>query len=95
MGGVGCGGGAGAAAAADTLLCTFSGAPPALLLPPRSFITPPGQGFLPRETALHHQEWAVKLVQQALAEAGLTPADISCIAFTKVPGQRAGGQEGR
>ncbi|PSC73388.1 putative tRNA N6-adenosine threonylcarbamoyltransferase isoform A [Micractinium conductrix] len=51
-----------------------------------NFITPPGQGFLPRETALHHQEWAVKLVQQALAEAGLTPADISCIAFTKGPG---------
>lgn len=49
-----------------------------------SFITPPGQGFLPRETALHHQEWAVRLVQQALAEAKVSPQDISVIAFTKV-----------
>ena len=48
------------------------------------FITPPGQGFLPRETAVHHQEWAVRLVQQAMAEAGLAPSQISCIAFTKV-----------
>ena len=49
-----------------------------------SYITPPGHGFLPRETALHHQHWAVKLVQQALEEAGVGPADISCIAYTKV-----------
>lgn len=54
--------------------------------PRHTFITPPGQGFLPRETALHHQEWAVKLVQQALAEAGVTPNQIGCIAFTKGPG---------
>lgn len=49
-----------------------------------SFIKPPGQGFLPRETALHHQEWAVRLVQQALADAKISPQDISVIAFTKV-----------
>lgn len=49
-----------------------------------SFVTPPGQGFLPRETALHHQDWAVRLVQQALAEAKISPQDISVIAFTKV-----------
>lgn len=49
-----------------------------------SFIAPPGQGFLPRETALHHQDWAVRLVQQALAEAKVSPQDISVIAFTKV-----------
>lgn len=58
---------------------------PTATCPCCSFITPPGQGFLPRETALHHQEWAVKLVQQALAEAGVTPSQIGCIAFTKVP----------
>ena len=33
---------------------------------------------------MHHQEWAVRLVQQAMAEAGLAPSQISCIAFTKV-----------
>ena len=47
---------------------------------------PSGHGFLPRETSQHHQRWAVKLVQQALREAGITPAQISCIAFTKGPG---------
>lgn len=54
--------------------------------PRHTYITPAGQGFLPRETALHHQEWAVKLVQQALEEADILPSQISCIAFTKGPG---------
>lgn len=54
--------------------------------PTPRFITPPGQGFLPRETAVHHQQWAVKLVQQALEEGGIKPEDIDCIAFTKGPG---------
>lgn len=69
--------------------CPCLPSPPALPLRVYlcSFITPPGQGFLPRETALHHQEWAVRLVQQALAEAGVTPDQISCIAFTKVGGR--------
>lgn len=30
------------------------------------------------------QEWAVKLVQKALEEAGLTPEQINVIAYTKV-----------
>lgn len=83
-----------------------------------SYITPPGTGFLPRETAIHHQVrvWAgcwcvegeffhsgpsfflttthhslfqqhiVPLIQQALTEAGVTPADITAIAYTKGPG---------
>lgn len=54
--------------------------------PRHTYITPPGQGFLPRETAQHHQEWAVKLVQQALKEANLKPVQISLICFTKGPG---------
>ncbi|KAG7673822.1 hypothetical protein Ndes2526B_g02704 [Nannochloris sp. 'desiccata'] len=54
--------------------------------PRHTFITPPGQGFLPRETAVHHQQWAVKLVQQALSEGGVEPSQIDCIAFTKGPG---------
>ena len=48
------------------------------------YITPPGTGFLPRETALHHQQHVVALVQQALDEAKLGPRDISSIAYTKV-----------
>lgn len=46
-------------------------------------ITPPGEGFLPRDTAMHHREWAAKLVRQALEEAKVTIADIDCICYTK------------
>jgi hypothetical protein len=48
------------------------------------YITPPGTGFLPRETAIHHQQHIVDLVLDALKEATLEPKDISAIAFTKV-----------
>ena len=46
-------------------------------------ITPPGEGFLPRDTAKHHREWATKLVTQSLKEAKITIADIDCICYTK------------
>lgn len=46
-------------------------------------ITPPGEGFLPRDTAKHHREWALKLVKQALKEASITINDIDCISYTK------------
>jgi N6-L-threonylcarbamoyladenine synthase len=48
------------------------------------YITPPGTGFLPRETAVHHQQHVVALVQEALTLAGLAAKDISAIAYTKV-----------
>jgi len=51
-----------------------------------TYITPAGQGFLPRQTAAHHQANIVQLVQQALADAGVQAQDISCIAYTKGPG---------
>ncbi|CAK0759065.1 hypothetical protein CVIRNUC_002668 [Coccomyxa viridis] len=54
--------------------------------PRHTYITPPGHGFLPKETALHHQEHAVQLVKEALDIAGVKPADIACIAHTKGPG---------
>lgn len=37
--------------------------------PRKTFIAPTGQGFLPRETAWHHQAHIVALVRTALAEA--------------------------
>jgi N6-L-threonylcarbamoyladenine synthase len=46
-------------------------------------ITPPGEGFLPRDTAKHHREWALKLVKQAVKEAGITVDEIDCICYTK------------
>jgi N6-L-threonylcarbamoyladenine synthase len=54
--------------------------------PRKTYITPPGTGFLPRETAMHHADHVVELVQAALAEASATPADIRVICYTKGPG---------
>eukprot|EP00884_Botryococcus_braunii_P011315 jgi/Botrbrau1/20184/Bobra.0173s0082.1 len=54
--------------------------------PRKTYITPPGHGFMPRQTALHHQEHILKLIHQALKEAGIGPRDLSCIAYTKGPG---------
>lgn len=51
-----------------------------------TYITPPGTGFLPRETAIHHAQYVLQLVQRALQEAQLTPADIAIISYTKGPG---------
>ncbi|KAG8346177.1 O-sialoglycoprotein endopeptidase [Trypanosoma vivax] len=52
----------------------------------RTYITPPGTGFLPRETAQHHTTHALQLVQAALREAHVKPSDISVICYTKGPG---------
>ena len=49
-------------------------------------MTPPGTGFQPRETALHHQQHIVGLVKESLKVAKLKVADISCICYTKGPG---------
>lgn len=34
-----------------------------------TFVSPPGTGFLPRETAVHHRQWVVRLVKRAMAQA--------------------------
>ena len=54
--------------------------------PRKTYITPAGQGFLPRETAWHHQKHVNALVRQALNEAGIDSLDIDCICYTKGPG---------
>jgi N6-L-threonylcarbamoyladenine synthase len=54
-----------------------------------TFVTPPGEGFLPKDTAKHHRSWVVKLVKQAMAEAGVSVANIDCICYTKGPGMGA------
>ncbi|KAI9188396.1 putative tRNA threonylcarbamoyladenosine biosynthesis protein kae1 [Blastocladiella emersonii ATCC 22665] len=51
-----------------------------------TYITPPGTGFLPKDTAAHHRAWAMPLIKQALADAGLRPQDLDMIAYTKGPG---------
>ena len=59
----------------------------AILSNPRhTYITPPGTGFLPRETASHHAAHILPLVLSALSSASLTPSQLSAVAYTKGPG---------
>ncbi|XP_052047565.1 tRNA N6-adenosine threonylcarbamoyltransferase isoform X2 [Apodemus sylvaticus] len=57
--------------------------------PRRTYVTAPGTGFLPGDTARHHRAVILDLLQEALTEAGLTSKDIDCIAYTKGPGMGA------
>ncbi|CAM8878219.1 unnamed protein product [Rhodiola kirilowii] len=57
--------------------------------PRHTYITPPGHGFLPRETAQHHLHHVLPLVKSALTDAGIGPDDIDCLCYTKGPGMGA------
>lgn len=59
--------------------------------PRATFHAPPGEGFRPTETAQHHRQQIVRLVKQALKEAGITDPEkeIDGIAYTKGPGMGA------
>ncbi|KAK4569738.1 putative tRNA threonylcarbamoyladenosine biosynthesis protein kae1 [Recurvomyces mirabilis] len=54
-----------------------------------TFNSPPGTGFLPKDTAAHHRRWVVRLVKQAMAQARVRLEDIDCICFTRGPGMGA------
>ncbi|GKT99335.1 glycoprotein endopeptidase kae1 [Fusarium langsethiae] len=54
-----------------------------------TFVSPPGTGFLPKDTAAHHRAHFVRLAREALAEAKIIPADVDCICYTKGPGMGA------
>ena len=54
-----------------------------------TYNSPPGEGFLPKDTARHHRAWVVKLVKKALRDAHVSVRDVSCICFTKGPGMGA------
>ncbi|CAL1533974.1 unnamed protein product [Lymnaea stagnalis] len=57
--------------------------------PRHTYITPPGQGFLPKDTAKHHREHALDILQQALEEANVKPEQIDVVCYTKGPGMGA------
>lgn len=75
----------------------YSVGPPAtyhiLANPRKTYISPPGHGFLPKETAWHHQNHVVALVRFALMEAFPNEDHperlLSGICFTKGPGMGA------
>ncbi|CAK7264046.1 putative tRNA threonylcarbamoyladenosine biosynthesis protein kae1 [Sporothrix epigloea] len=54
-----------------------------------TFVSPPGTGFLPRETAAHHRAMFVKVARRALADAGIRPQQVDCVCYTKGPGMGA------
>lgn len=57
--------------------------------PRATFITPPGLGFLPKDTAKHHRENILRILGLALDEAHLKPEDIDVVCYTKGPGMAA------
>ncbi|CAK1550644.1 unnamed protein product [Leptosia nina] len=55
----------------------------------RTFITPPGEGFLPRETAEHHRQNIHEVLKEALDQSGLKPEELDVVCYTKGPGMGA------
>lgn len=51
--------------------------------PRRTYNAPPGQGFLPRDTAEHHRKHVLTVVKEAIQEANVKPLEIDAVAFTK------------
>lgn len=49
-----------------------------------TYITPPGEGFQPTETARFHQSHIIELVQKAIKEAKIDPSELDAVAYTKV-----------
>ncbi|KAG9031905.1 putative tRNA threonylcarbamoyladenosine biosynthesis protein kae1 [Tulasnella sp. JGI-2019a] len=54
-----------------------------------TYITPPGEGFLPRDTAQHHRDWIMDVLADSLKAARVSMHDIDCICYTKGPGMGA------
>ncbi|KAF8641086.1 hypothetical protein AX17_000730 [Amanita inopinata Kibby_2008] len=54
-----------------------------------TYITPPGEGFQPRDTALHHREWVLRVIKNSLKDAAASVHDLDCICYTKGPGMGA------
>lgn len=56
--------------------------------PRKTFITPPGTGFLPQETGQHHRQHILNIIKEALSEWGKNKSikDIDLLSYTKGPG---------
>ncbi|KAH9909786.1 O-sialoglycoprotein endopeptidase [Xylariomycetidae sp. FL2044] len=54
-----------------------------------TFVSPPGTGFLPKDTARHHRSHFAALARSALRAAGLRPDQLACVCYTKGPGMGA------
>ncbi|KAF7269719.1 hypothetical protein GWI33_017237 [Rhynchophorus ferrugineus] len=54
-----------------------------------TYITPPGEGFMPKETAQHHRQHVLSVLKKALSEAKIQTKDIDVVCYTKGPGMGA------
>jgi len=57
--------------------------------PRKTYITPPGEGFKPADTARHHNSVILDLIDQALSEAQIAHSQIDIVCYTKGPGMGA------
>ncbi|XP_066139343.1 probable tRNA N6-adenosine threonylcarbamoyltransferase isoform X2 [Euwallacea fornicatus] len=57
--------------------------------PRKTYITPPGEGFMPKETAQHHRRHILEVLKLALDQAKISPQDLDVICYTKGPGMGA------
>lgn len=57
--------------------------------PRKTYITPPGEGFKPADTARHHNSVILDLIDQALKESNLNHSEIDIVSYTKGPGMGA------
>lgn len=55
----------------------------------RTYITPPGEGFLPKETAQHHRQNILAVLKEAIEKSGIKTEDINVVCYTKGPGMGA------
>ena len=46
-------------------------------------VTPPGTGFLPKDTAAHHREHIIPVIKEALKTSNVKIKDIDVICYTK------------
>ncbi|PVU98861.1 hypothetical protein BB559_001196 [Furculomyces boomerangus] len=50
---------------------------------------PPGQGFLPKDTAKHHRDCVIKVLKKAISDANVSVTEIDAVCYTKGPGMGA------
>lgn len=54
-----------------------------------TYVTPPGEGFQPGDTARHHRAWILRVVGEAVRRSGVRLEECACICYTKGPGMGA------
>lgn len=52
----------------------------------KTYVTPPGHGFQPSDTAKHHRQHIIPLIQTALQQSQIKLSDLDCICYTRGPG---------